>query len=46
MLVRLAIAEDVASMPDPIARSLGREGMAVDSVYDGEAALDPASVTA
>src|ERR1700736_32040 len=42
-LVRLLVVEDVRLMPDSIARSLRREGMAVDVAYDGDAALDLAA---
>jgi DNA-binding response OmpR family regulator len=41
--MRLLVVEDVHVMADSIARSLRREGMAVDVVYDGAAALALAS---
>src|SRR6516165_2734072 len=41
--MRLLVVEDVQLMADSIARSLRREGMAVDVVYDGSAALDLAA---
>jgi DNA-binding response OmpR family regulator len=42
--VRILLAEDRRIMADSLARSLRREGMAVDVVYDGQAALDLATV--
>jgi DNA-binding response OmpR family regulator len=44
--VRLLVVEDRRVMADSIARSLRREGMAVDVAYDGAAALDLAAVNA
>ena len=41
--MRLLVVEDVRLMADSIARSLRREGMAVDVAYDGDAALDLAA---
>jgi DNA-binding response OmpR family regulator len=41
--VRVLIVEDVQAMADSIARSLRREGLAVDVAYDGATALDLAS---
>ena len=38
--MRLLVVEDVKAMADSIARSLRREGMAVDVAYDGATALD------
>jgi DNA-binding response OmpR family regulator len=42
--VRLLVVEDRQMMADSIARSLRREGMAVDVAYDGRAALGLAAV--
>jgi DNA-binding response OmpR family regulator len=42
--VRLLIVEDKQVMADSIARSLRREGMAVDVAYDGGSALDLVNV--
>jgi DNA-binding response OmpR family regulator len=41
--VRLLVVEDARLMADSIARSLRREGMAVDVAYDGETGLDLAA---
>jgi DNA-binding response OmpR family regulator len=41
--VRLLVVEDAKVMADSIARSLRREGMAVDVAYDGATALDLAA---
>jgi DNA-binding response OmpR family regulator len=41
--VRLLVVEDVRVMADSIARSLRREGMAVDVAYDGATALHMAA---
>ena len=42
--MRLLVVEDRRVMADSIARSLRREGMAVDVAYDGRAALELAQV--
>ena len=42
--MRVLIAEDEEALADTIARGLRREGMAVDVAYDGQAALDRATV--
>ena len=42
--MRLLVVEDKQVMADSIARSLRREGMAVDVAYDGDAALELAAV--
>ncbi len=42
--MRLLVVEDRKVMADSIARSLRREGMAVDVAYDGKAALGLAAV--
>jgi DNA-binding response OmpR family regulator len=42
--MRLLVVEDRKVMADSIARSLRREGMAVDVAYDGQAALGLAAV--
>jgi DNA-binding response OmpR family regulator len=42
--MRLLVVEDRQVMADSIARSLRREGMAVDVAYDGDAALELAAV--
>jgi DNA-binding response OmpR family regulator len=42
--MRLLVVEDRRVMADSIARSLRREGMAVDVAYDGRAALELAAV--
>src|SRR5580704_3726079 len=42
--MRLLVVEDRRIMADSIARSLRREGMAVDVAYDGRAALGLAAV--
>jgi DNA-binding response OmpR family regulator len=42
--MRLLVVEDRRVMADSIARSLRREGMAVDVAYDGRAALELATV--
>src|SRR5271163_161966 len=42
--MRLLVVEDRRVMADSIARSLRREGMAVDVAYDGRAALGLALV--
>ena len=42
--MRLLVVEDRKVMADSIARSLRREGMAVDVAYDGRAALGLAAV--
>jgi DNA-binding response OmpR family regulator len=42
--MRLLVVEDRQVMADSIARSLRREGMAVDVAYDGATALDLAAV--
>jgi DNA-binding response OmpR family regulator len=42
--MRLLVVEDRKVMADSIARSLRREGMAVDIAYDGKAALGLAAV--
>ena len=44
--MRLLVVEDRRVMADSIARSLRREGMAVDVAYDGRAALELAAVNA
>src|SRR3984957_7909285 len=44
ILMRLLVVEDRQVMADSIARSLRREGMAVDVAYDGTTALDLAAV--
>jgi DNA-binding response OmpR family regulator len=44
--VRLLVVEDRQVMADSIARSLRREGMAVDVAYDGGSALDLVNVNA
>jgi DNA-binding response OmpR family regulator len=41
--LRLLVVEDAKMMADSIARSLRREGMAVDVAYDGSTALDLAA---
>src|SRR5450631_1127437 len=43
-IVRLLVVEDRQVMADSIARSLRREGMAVDVTYDGASALEMAAV--
>jgi DNA-binding response OmpR family regulator len=43
-VVRVLVVEDRQVMADSIARSLRREGMAVDVAYDGASALDLASI--
>ena len=42
--MRVLVAEDEPALADTIGRGLRREGMAVDVVYDGRAALDRATV--
>jgi DNA-binding response OmpR family regulator len=42
--MRLLVVEDRRIMADSIARSLRREGMAVDVAYDGRAALELAAI--
>ena len=42
--MRVLIAEDEGALADTIAKGLRREGMAVDVAYDGQAALDRATV--
>jgi DNA-binding response OmpR family regulator len=42
--MRLLVVEDRKVMADSIARSLRREGMAVDVAYDGRAALEHAAI--
>ncbi|MFI1678034.1 MULTISPECIES: response regulator transcription factor [unclassified Streptomyces] len=42
--MRVLVAEDQTELADSVARVLRREGMAVDVVYDGEDALERASV--
>lgn len=44
--MRVLVVEDRRVMADSIARSLRREGMAVDVAYDGGAALEATAVTA
>jgi DNA-binding response OmpR family regulator len=44
--MRVLVVEDRRVMADSIARSLRREGMAVDTAYDGQAALGLAGVNA
>jgi DNA-binding response OmpR family regulator len=44
--MRVLVVEDRKIMADSIARSLRREGMAVDTAYDGQAALGLAGVNA
>ncbi len=44
MLMRVLVVEDRRIMADSIARSLRREGMAVDVAYDGRAGLGLAAV--
>jgi DNA-binding response OmpR family regulator len=43
-MVRLLVVEDARVMADSIARSLRREGMAVDVAYDGALALELSSL--
>jgi DNA-binding response OmpR family regulator len=43
--MRVLVVEDQAELADSIGRMLRREGMAVDVVYDGGAALERTSVT-
>lgn len=42
--VRVLVVEDHVELADSVARVLRRDGMAVDIVYDGEAALERTSV--
>ena len=42
--MRLLVVEDEVDLADAVARGLRREGYAVDVAYDGDAALDKASV--
>jgi len=44
--MRLLVVEDEADLADAVARGLRREGYAVDVAYDGDEALDKASVNA
>ena len=44
--MRVLVVEDEADLADAIARGLRREGYAVDVAYDGDEALDKASVNA
>jgi DNA-binding response OmpR family regulator len=43
--VRVLVVEDEAPLADAIARGLRREGMAVDTAYDGDAGLEKAMIT-
>jgi DNA-binding response OmpR family regulator len=43
--MRVLVAEDVEDLATAIAAGLRREGMAVDVVLDGDAALDRLAVT-
>ena len=43
--MRVLVAEDVEDLATAIAAGLRREGMAVDVVLDGDAALDHLAVT-
>ncbi|HEU4895934.1 MAG TPA: response regulator, partial [Actinomycetota bacterium] len=42
--MRVLVVEDEADLADAIARGLRREGYAVDVAYDGDEAVDKASV--
>jgi DNA-binding response OmpR family regulator len=44
--VRVLVVDDEADLADAVARGLRREGYAVDVAYDGEEALDKATVNA
>src|ERR671922_2536033 len=44
--MRVLVVEDEADLADAVARGLRREGYAVDVAYDGDEALDKASVNA
>ena len=44
--MRLLVVEDEVDLADAVARGLRREGYAVDVAYDGDEALDKASVNA
>ena len=44
--MRVLVVEDHATLADRIAQGLRQAGMAVDTVYDGAAALDVAAQTA
>jgi DNA-binding response OmpR family regulator len=44
--MRVLVVEDEADLADAVARGLRREGYAVDVAYDGDAALEKASVNA
>jgi len=43
--VRVLVVEDEVPLADAIARGLRREGMAVDTAYDGDAGLEKAMMT-
>jgi DNA-binding response OmpR family regulator len=43
--VRVLVVEDEVPLADAIARGLRREGMAVDTAYDGDAGLEKAMIT-
>jgi DNA-binding response OmpR family regulator len=43
--MRVLVVEDEAPLADAVARGLRREGMAVDTAYDGETGLEKAMVT-
>ena len=43
--MRVLVVEDEVPLADAIARGLRREGMAVDTAYDGDAGLEKAMVT-
>jgi DNA-binding response OmpR family regulator len=43
--VRVLVVEDEVPLADAVARGLRREGMAVDTAYDGEIGLEKAMVT-
>ena len=43
--VRVLVVEDEVPLADAIARGLRREGMAVDTAYDGDSGLDKAMIT-
>jgi DNA-binding response OmpR family regulator len=43
--VRVLVVEDEVPLADAIARGLRREGMAVDTAYDGDAGLEKAMLT-
>src|ERR1700750_1087898 len=43
--VRVLVVEDARALADAVARSLRRDGLAVDVVYDGAGALEHAAQT-